>query len=275
MILNKLEQIHEWFTCYEIGGLCLSPTVPHINQLSQLSRAFQPLRSLKSFKLALIVRPACSSIKPVRWPRIVYSVNFLTFPSTFTVHAMAAIDSVVAQLITAPKQAAQIKDIPVGSIVNTAHPSSSYSLRHRTTPTLFSTFSMALAHQAKEVGWSSNLSRDRSSWLGRLPCVCDERRQLPRLVDRYVLCESECPHAELPSCTGNGAMTIGVLGPCALNSPHTHPRATELQLVTSGGPIQTALIQENGVRTVQNTMSVGSAAIFPYVASQILPWGKL
>ena len=70
-------------------------------------------------------------------------------------------------------------------------------------------------------------------------------------------------------------MTIGVLGPCALNSPHTHPRATELQLVTSGGPIQTAFIQENGVRTVQNTVSVGSATIFPYVTSQILPWDKL
>jgi len=63
--------------------------------------------------------------------------------------------------------------------------------------------------------------------------------------------------------TGNGAMTIGVLAPCGLNSPHIHPRATELQLVTSGGPIQAAFIQENAVRTVQNTIPVGSATIFP------------
>jgi len=63
--------------------------------------------------------------------------------------------------------------------------------------------------------------------------------------------------------TGNGAMAVGVLGPCGLNSPHTHPRATEIQIVTQGGPIQAAFAMENGAKVVQNTVPVGSATVFP------------
>jgi len=63
--------------------------------------------------------------------------------------------------------------------------------------------------------------------------------------------------------TGNGAMAVGVLGPCGLNSPHTHPRATEIQIVTQGGPIQAAFAMENGAKVVQNIVPVGSATLFP------------
>lgn len=63
--------------------------------------------------------------------------------------------------------------------------------------------------------------------------------------------------------TGNGAMAVGVLGPCGLNSPHTHPRATEIQIVTQGGPIQAAFAMENGAKVVQNVVPVGSATVFP------------
>ncbi|KIM92214.1 hypothetical protein PILCRDRAFT_115312 [Piloderma croceum F 1598] len=63
--------------------------------------------------------------------------------------------------------------------------------------------------------------------------------------------------------TGNGAMTVGVLGPCGANPPHTHPRATELQLLVEGGPIFTEFIMENGATTVKNNISVGMATIFP------------
>jgi len=63
--------------------------------------------------------------------------------------------------------------------------------------------------------------------------------------------------------TGNGAMTVGVMGPCGANSPHLHPRATELQIVVQGGPVYTEFIMENGARTVKNTVPVGSATIFP------------
>jgi len=63
--------------------------------------------------------------------------------------------------------------------------------------------------------------------------------------------------------TGNGAMTVGVLGPCGANSPHTHPRATEIQLVVQGGPIYTEMIMENGARVVKNNVSLGEATVFP------------
>jgi hypothetical protein len=63
--------------------------------------------------------------------------------------------------------------------------------------------------------------------------------------------------------TGNGAMTVGVLGPCGANSPHLHPRSTELQIIVQGGPIYTEFIMENGARTVKNTVPLGSATIFP------------
>ena len=81
--------------------------------------------------------------------------------------------------------------------------------------------------------------------------------------------------------TGNGAMTVGVMGPwyvllvlipmfpCLIilfsgaNSPHTHPRATEIQIVVQGGPIYTEFIMENGASPVQNTVPLGSATIFP------------
>jgi len=63
--------------------------------------------------------------------------------------------------------------------------------------------------------------------------------------------------------TGNGAMTVGVLGPCGANPPHTHPRATELQILVEGGPIFTEFIMENGALPVKNNVSVGMATIFP------------
>jgi hypothetical protein len=37
-----------------------------------------------------------------------------------------------------------------------------------------------------------------------------------------------------PALIGNGvAMTVGYLGPCGINLPHTHPRATEFNFVAS------------------------------------------
>jgi len=58
-------------------------------------------------------------------------------------------------------------------------------------------------------------------------------------------------------------MTVGVMGPCGANVPHTHPRATEIQIVIAGGPVYTEFIMENGARVVKNNVSLGSATIFP------------
>ncbi|KAL7282395.1 RmlC-like cupin [Trametes coccinea BRFM310] len=66
-----------------------------------------------------------------------------------------------------------------------------------------------------------------------------------------------------PALVNNGlAMTIGYLGPCGMNTPHTHPRATEMLYVVNGS-ISSGMIAENGARFVFNKVDAGSAMIFP------------
>ncbi|KAI0076526.1 RmlC-like cupin [Panus rudis PR-1116 ss-1] len=69
--------------------------------------------------------------------------------------------------------------------------------------------------------------------------------------------------SNMPALIGNGmAMTIGFLGPCGFNTPHTHPRATEFNFAVNG-TLQTGFLAENGARFVFNEVPPGSAAIFP------------
>lgn len=50
-----------------------------------------------------------------------------------------------------------------------------------------------------------------------------------------------------PALVGAGSsMVLGFLGPCGFNTPHVHPRGTELQVVTAGRII-TEMVVENGV----------------------------
>jgi quercetin dioxygenase-like cupin family protein len=66
-----------------------------------------------------------------------------------------------------------------------------------------------------------------------------------------------------PALVGNGvAMTIGFLGPCGLNSPHTHPRATEINYIVNG-TVTAGMLLENGARFVTNTVKAGQATVFP------------
>lgn len=68
--------------------------------------------------------------------------------------------------------------------------------------------------------------------------------------------------ANFPVLLGEGlSMTVGYLGPCGMNSPHTHPRATEI-LYLINGTIITGMLQENGARFVYNTVNNGSAQVF-------------
>jgi len=60
-----------------------------------------------------------------------------------------------------------------------------------------------------------------------------------------------------------------VLGPCGLNTPHTHPRATEIQLLLSGGPLYNQFVMENGARLVKDTIEPGMAMVFPSVPAFI------
>ncbi|KAJ7485707.1 RmlC-like cupin domain-containing protein [Mycena latifolia] len=69
--------------------------------------------------------------------------------------------------------------------------------------------------------------------------------------------------ANFPAVIGNGvAMTIGFLGACAVNTPHTHPRATELNFSVNG-TLRTGLLTENGARFIVNDLPPGSMTVFP------------
>jgi oxalate decarboxylase/phosphoglucose isomerase-like protein (cupin superfamily) len=66
-----------------------------------------------------------------------------------------------------------------------------------------------------------------------------------------------------PALVGNGvALSVGFLGPCGLNTPHTHPRATEFNLAINGS-MRTGMLQENEARFVMETLEPGQATIFP------------
>ena len=66
-----------------------------------------------------------------------------------------------------------------------------------------------------------------------------------------------------PALIGTGmAMTIGFLGPCGYNTPHTHPRATEFNFAVNG-TLSAGVLTENGARFIFNQVQPGSAAIFP------------
>ncbi|KAI0832393.1 RmlC-like cupin [Trametes gibbosa] len=69
--------------------------------------------------------------------------------------------------------------------------------------------------------------------------------------------------ANFPALVNNAmAMTIGFLGPCGMNTPHTHPRAAEMLYVVNG-TLSSGMIAENGARFVFNTLEAGTAMLFP------------
>ncbi|KAJ7931674.1 RmlC-like cupin [Mycena leptocephala] len=66
-----------------------------------------------------------------------------------------------------------------------------------------------------------------------------------------------------PAVVGNGvAMTVGFLGPCGINTPHTHPRATEINFSVNA-TLRTGMLSENGARFVMNDLPPGSMTVFP------------
>ncbi|KAL8975218.1 MAG: hypothetical protein Q9197_000569 [Variospora fuerteventurae] len=66
-----------------------------------------------------------------------------------------------------------------------------------------------------------------------------------------------------PPLIGTGmSMTLGFLGPCGFNTPHTHPRSAELNLVVRG-TLETQFTSENGARTIHNTLGINQMTAFP------------
>jgi oxalate decarboxylase/phosphoglucose isomerase-like protein (cupin superfamily) len=57
-------------------------------------------------------------------------------------------------------------------------------------------------------------------------------------------------------------MAILNLGPCSLLAPHIHPRASNYVVAVSG-TTNTFMINENGARTVETTLTPGKMTIFP------------
>ncbi|KAI4168334.1 MAG: hypothetical protein LQ343_006501 [Gyalolechia ehrenbergii] len=69
-----------------------------------------------------------------------------------------------------------------------------------------------------------------------------------------------------PPLIGTGvSMTVGFLGPCGFNTPHTHPRSSEINIVVQG-TLQTQFTLENGARTVHNTLGTYQMTVFPHGA---------
>lgn len=66
-----------------------------------------------------------------------------------------------------------------------------------------------------------------------------------------------------PALIGSGAsMTLGFLGPCGFNTPHVHPRATELNIVVQGR-LQASSTLENGARHISHELDLYQMTVFP------------
>ncbi|RYC57328.1 hypothetical protein CHU98_g8893 [Xylaria longipes] len=69
--------------------------------------------------------------------------------------------------------------------------------------------------------------------------------------------------ASFPALIGNGAaMTLGFLSACGFNTPHVHPRATEINVVVQGRLVSEMTV-ENGVSPVQNLLDLYQMTVFP------------
>ena len=57
-------------------------------------------------------------------------------------------------------------------------------------------------------------------------------------------------------------MTLGFLGPCGFNTPHVHPRSSEINVVVKGSLVAEFTL-ENGARTITNTVLTNQMTVFP------------
>lgn len=66
-----------------------------------------------------------------------------------------------------------------------------------------------------------------------------------------------------PALIGTGvSMTVGFIGPCGFNTPHTHPRSSEINIVVEGRLV-TNFIAENGAPLIENTLGQYQMTVFP------------
>ncbi|EMF16140.1 RmlC-like cupin [Sphaerulina musiva SO2202] len=66
-----------------------------------------------------------------------------------------------------------------------------------------------------------------------------------------------------PALIGTGvAMTVGFLGPCGFNTPHIHPRSSEINIIIEGR-LGTEFVAENGVPPIANILEKFQMTVFP------------
>lgn len=66
-----------------------------------------------------------------------------------------------------------------------------------------------------------------------------------------------------PALIGTGvSMTLGFLGPCGFNTPHTHPRSSEINVVVKGSLVA-EFTAENGAQTITNKLKENQMTVFP------------
>lgn len=59
-----------------------------------------------------------------------------------------------------------------------------------------------------------------------------------------------------------GSMSVGFVGPCGFNTPHTHPRAAEMNIVVQGRLLTEHIIENGGV-LIRNQMNQYQMSVFP------------
>ena len=86
------------------------------------------------------------------------------------------------------------------------------------------------------------------------------QRQLTPLTGGHTV---KADRKEFPALIGTGvSMTLGFLGPCGFNTPHVHPRSSEINVVVQGALVA-EFVSENGVAPITNNLSQFQMTVFP------------
>jgi hypothetical protein len=57
-------------------------------------------------------------------------------------------------------------------------------------------------------------------------------------------------------------MTVGFIGACGINTPHVHPRSTQINIIVKN-KLVTQFTLENGARSIVNTLDEFEMTVFP------------
>jgi hypothetical protein len=72
---------------------------------------------------------------------------------------------------------------------------------------------------------------------------------------------------DFPALIGTGvSMTLGFIGPCGFNTPHIHPRSSQINVVVKG-KLGTEFIAENGARPISGVLEEFQMTVFPMGAT--------